>query len=147
MNETFPDWLITYQSEEAWKIKFEELKKFYDKNERLPKQREEMGVWLYTQRQAARGKNERKISNDQKKLMDETFPEWLPINIKSDDVWQIKFEKLKEFYIENKRLPTRKEELGSWLNNQRNMYKGQGSGKMANNRKEMMDDTFPMWVV
>jgi Sec-independent protein translocase protein TatA len=146
MDKTFPKWLFTRFSGESWIEKYNELKEFYDKYKRLPKQSENLGSWLTTMRMAVKGNGKYKITESQKDLMNKAFPTWL-ITYKSEEAWMDKYNKLKEFYEKNGRLPKRSENLGEWLIHMRQAVKGNDGRKITKNQKQLMDRTFSNWLI
>lgn len=146
MDDTFKDWLITFQTDAAWMIKFEALKEYYIQNKNnLPIITHPLGVWLDNQRQGARRKGTRKITSEHKELMDKTFKDWL-VTPRGHGGWMVKFRSLEEYYIQNNNiLPTQPHPLGIWLQSQRNSAKCKG--KLTKEQKQLMDDTFKYWLV
>ena len=114
-----------------------------------------LGFWIDTQRQAYKGQGTCKLTEEQKKLLEKI--EMVP-DVHSDN-WQKKY-KLAESYYEhhgNLEIPVRfkttngyeyDEEginLGGWINNQRNAYKGQGTCKLTEEQKKLLEKIEIKW--
>ena len=126
-------------NDEIWNVKFDKLKQFINENKRRPNQHittkieKQLGKWVCNQLT-----NYKKQTNGMK---DETqygiwtnfmneYQEYFMLN---DEIWNVQFDKLKQFINENKRRPNtnlKNEEgiLGRWLSNQLNNYKKQTNG-------------------
>ena len=131
---------IKFNSRLSWNDKYELLKEFINKNNRLPIKNTiykdiKLGDWLHTQKDLYR---QGKLSEEKVKKL-----KCLNINIliNNNTVWNDKYELLKEFINKNNRLPKSAEtykdiRLGSWLNNQKHFYK---KGKLSEEKVQKLE--------
>ena len=131
---------IKFNSRLSWNDKYELLKEFINKNNRLPIKNTiykdiKLGDWLHTQKDLYR---QGKLSEEKVKKL-----KCLNINIliNNNTVWNDKYELLKEFINKNNRLPKSVEtykdiRLGSWLNNQKHFYK---KGKLSEEKVQKLE--------
>ncbi len=151
LNETFPGWLRYNGSKEVWYDNFQQVKKFYKENNRLPKGSDgNIGRWLQTQRglvrMTAKGKP---LTANQVNDLNSDFPEWL-VTTGSDADWHKSFEQVNEFYKGKGRLPTNNEgKLGSWLKLQRCKVRNPGKYSLkplSKEKIELLSTTYPKWL-
>lgn len=147
MDKHFSDWLDTRLSEGGWMNNFGELKAVCTDLGRLPKGNEKMGLWLGRQRQKIHGKGKGKpLSDKQRKLMDKTFHGWLDTRY-TEGGWMNNFEELKIIVSDLGSLPTQRENMGIWLNNQRRRVRAPENRKpLTDKQRKLLDDTFPKWL-
>ena len=131
---------IKFNSRLSWNDKYELLKEFINKNNRLPIKNTiykdiKLGDWLHTQKDLYR---QGKLSEEKVKKL-----KCLNINIliNNNTIWNDKYELLKEFINKNNRLPKSAEiykdiRLGNWLNNQKHFYK---KGKLSEEKVQKLE--------
>lgn len=142
MDTHFSGWL-SRPYDETWLENAEKLKAIHKSLGRLPKEKEEMGRWLDTQRSSAKGKGNYKWTSERESYMNANFPGWL-IN-PYDEAWLENAEKLKVIQKRLERLPKTREEMGKWLDKQRLASKGKGAYKWTPEREAYMNANFPGW--
>ncbi len=130
----------------GWNENYEKLKKFYEEHKRFPTRTEECGVWLHTQREKAKNKKgKNNLSKERCQKLEEINKDW------SNDVyeknWNENYEKLKKFYEEHKRFPTKTEECGKWLNNQRQKTKNKkGKNSLSEEQLKKLEEIDKDWI-
>jgi superfamily II DNA or RNA helicase len=77
LDKNVPGWSITRMSDEHWLKNYKEFASVVKKLGRFPRSTEYMAKWYHAQRRTANGKGRGKLTQKQKELMDETFPNWL----------------------------------------------------------------------
>lgn len=129
--------------EEEWQEKVFQLVEITKKLGRLPKINEEMGTWLNTQRQTAKGKRASKWVPERGAFMDEHLPGWKGVDL--EEVWLENAQKLEAIHKKLGRLPKQLEEMGYWLSIQRQAAKGKGTGKWTSEREDYLNEHLPGW--
>ena len=127
-----------------WDRKYELLKEFIDKFDRLPKVNDiykdiKIGQWLKTQKI----KNRQGLLSNYRKEKLESLDSNIFENINDiwNNTWDDNYEVLKEFIDKFDRLPTQKEvykdiKIGSWIDYQKHNNK---QGKLSDDRKEKLE--------
>jgi superfamily II DNA or RNA helicase/IS1 family transposase len=145
--------LHKFSSDGNWMYKYELLKQYVNINKKIPPKGTEykgikLEIFVTTQRKAYKGKDNRKITQDQINLL-EQVPGW-QFEIVNPDQWNINYELLKEYTTLNKKIPTRKTEyknvkIGLWCAKQRMAYKGQGNRKITQKQIDLLNK-IPGWM-
>ena len=120
--------------DELWYEKFDELKKFINKNKRRPDGT--LGHWFGDHNQSYK-KKEHGMKNENRYNLWTNFLEEYNEYFKSDnELWYEKFDELKKFINKNKKRPTESDNkmLNAWLSNQITYYKNKNSGMKDENR-------------
>jgi len=144
LNDITEEWNKDQNS--VWNATCNLMKEFYIKNERLPKRTDEyqnvnIGKWLNWQKTAYKKGT---LSEERINLLNDITEEW---NKDQNSVWNATCNLLKEFYIENDRLPKRTDEyqnvnIGSWLDKQKMAYK---KGNLSEERINLLNDITEEW--
>ena len=116
--------------DEIWDDNFEELKIFLQHNKRKPseKKESEKNIYVWTMSQINNykfKKNSFKNNPERVKQWEEFMEEHNKYFTTIDEIWEKKFEELKQFIIKETRRPNRESEkiLESWLSHQKTNYK------------------------
>ena len=110
-----------------------------------------LGTWIDTQRRAYKGQGNYKITEDQVKLLEEIGMRFETRD--NNEEWNKKY-KLAKIYFENGNLEIPQSyktlngyeyaesgiALGTWINTQRQAYKGQGSNKITENQIKLLEE-------
>ena len=142
---------------DLWLKNYEALKRYYEEhgNIDVPTKYEteeeiKLGSWLCRQRLAYKGKGRSKITEEQIQLLNNLGMIWN----RYTNSWFKYYTALKKYYQEhgNVDVPTRYEtkdgiKLGSWLNNQRQAYKGKGKIKINEEQIQLLNDLGMKWEV
>jgi superfamily II DNA or RNA helicase len=118
--------LLFRSDTEKWYANLEELKEYIIENGKLPILNSKgLGSWATTQKKNYKSQKQIMSDPDIRNAWEEFTNEY-PILFRSDtEKWYAKLEELKEYIIENGKLPTRKAGLGQWTNMQKGNYKSQ----------------------
>jgi ribosomal RNA-processing protein 8 len=131
--------------DDVWDINFDKLKEFIDINKKTPslsKNNDEkfIALWLKTQKRDYKNRTYGMSNNERYDVWTNFLEEYNEYFISIDDVWDINFDKLKEFIDGSKKTPSSKSKnggekiLGRWLVQQNKNYKNR-SGGMKNNER------------
>ncbi|MRX94014.1 Helicase associated domain protein, partial [Parabacteroides goldsteinii] len=118
-----------------WAENWQQVLIYYKKHKRWPKSNEgKAGSWCNTQR---KNRKQGLLSAERIARMDAEGFIWT-----IDDVWMENYEKLQQFFSENNRWPTAREnKLGSWCFVQRRALK---KGELSSDRRSLLDKiSFP----
>jgi cell fate (sporulation/competence/biofilm development) regulator YlbF (YheA/YmcA/DUF963 family) len=133
------------QTADPWEIRYLELQKFIEDNDRLPSghnkqdlSEKQLGMFIYRQRVAYKGQGTYKITQERIDKLN-TLKYWF---WDSDELWNITFQELQKFIEDNDRLPSAsknnknpaEKRLGVFIVVQRKAYKGQGRYKITQER-------------
>ena len=119
-----------------WTENWQQVLAYYKKHKRWPKSNEgKAGSWCNTQR---KNRKQGLLSAERIARMDAEGFIWT-----IDDVWMENYEKLQQFFSENNRWPTAREnKLGSWCFVQRRALK---KGELPPTRKDLLDKIAFPW--
>lgn len=121
----------------AWAYNYDRLKKFVEKNKRLPKKNEcEITFHTWIKNQIRRYKI---LTKDRKKLLVEINFNSLYGHRKSATTWVYMYDNIKKFITTKKRLPTLESDpadLRYWTKKQRKLQK---DGNLSRNKKDMLE--------
>jgi superfamily II DNA or RNA helicase len=131
--------------EKKWQIAFEQLKQFIDKNKKTPsqlsnnKEEKKLAVWLSGQQTKYKRKE---LTEDRYNQWAEFVEEYKEYLLNKEEIWQNKFEQLKQFINENKKRPSstsknaEEKKLGNWLSIKQKEYKN----------KQLTEDRYNQWT-
>ncbi|MCS2892470.1 Helicase associated domain protein [Parabacteroides faecis] len=121
-----------------WMENWQQVLTYYKKHKRWPKSNEgKAGAWCNTQR---KNRKQGLLSAERIALMDAEGFIWT-----IDDVWMENYGKLQQFFLENNRWPTAREnKLGSWCFVQRRALK---KGELSPTRKDLLDKIAFPWTL
>lgn len=119
-----------------WMDNWQQVLAFYKEHKYWPKSNEEkIGSWCNTQRKS---RKQGVLSAERIALLDTAGFIWT-----TDDAWMENYEKLYQFFLNNNRWPTAREnKLGSWCFVQRRAFK---KGDLSPTRKDLLDKIAFPW--
>ena len=163
----------TRDNNEEWNKKYELAKIYFEHNRNLeiPKSYKTLngyeyaesgialGTWLNTQRKAYKGKCAYKITKEQIKLLEKIGMRFETRD--NNEEWNKKYELAKIYFEHNGNLEIPQSyktlngyeyaesgiTLGTWLNTQRQAYKGQGSNKITENQIKLLEEIRIKWFL
>ncbi len=136
-----------------WEEKYSLLEKYYKEhgNIDVPQSYEvdgiKLGLWLYNQRSAYRGKGNRKLTKEQIEKLEKLGIKWNP----RSNNWEEKYSLLEKYYKEhgNIDVPTTYEidgiKLGAWVITQKQAYKGDNCYKIIPDQIEKLEKLGMKW--
>ena len=154
LNILLPGWDVlptSFKQESVWLDNFEKVVSYYNKNGMIPGclDKENGGKWLAVQRCKY---NQNELREDRITLLDEKVPVWRkkrkimssPQQVKFDEEWDMKFNKVVNYYKNNGKLPEKKdkENSGVWLITQRYLFK---KGELREDRILKLNSLLPRW--
>jgi ribosomal RNA-processing protein 8 len=148
--EKYKEYFI--DNDEVWNTKFEEVKKFMNKENKRPssktKNTEEtiLGCWIRNQLINYKKKQQTMKTEERRKLWDEFLEEYKEYFIDYNEVWNTKFEELKKFMDEYKKRPNKRSNnedekvLGEWIGRQVTNYKKKNNSMKTEERRQIWDE-------
>jgi hypothetical protein len=142
--EQYSEYVVSI--DDVWDTNFDKLKEFIDKNKRRPSEGSEnkdekfIVTWLNNQNKNHKNRTHGMKNNERYDAWTAFLELYIDYSVSYDDVWDINFDKLKEFIDKNKRRPTdsskNKDEkiIGAWLGTQNHKYKNRLHGMKNNER-------------
>lgn len=123
---------FSWQVENVWEKGYRHAMKYYKENGNLDMNQKykcddgfALGIWVFNYRKSYNGlKSTVKITEEQAELLEKIGMVWNP-----DTIWDKRFAEIKNFYIQNNRLPKynsdneKERKMAYWLNNQRKFYR------------------------
>jgi superfamily II DNA or RNA helicase len=122
-------------SEESWKDNLEKVKKYINKNEKRPSNKDKdketkiLGIWLSVQRANYKSKTYIMKDSSIRLLYEEFLEQYKQYTMSFEESWKDNLEKTKKYINENEKIPNKRDKdreikiLGSWLSNQQTNYK------------------------
>jgi len=149
-DEKYKEYFI--DNDEVWNINFEEVKQFMDKYKKRPsststnKDEQFLGRWIGSQ--LTNYTNETRSMNNvsKRKKWNEFIVKYKEYFLSDDEVWNTKFEEVKQFMDKYKKRPSstskNKDEkfLGSWIQTQNTNYKQKGKSMETEERRKIWDE-------
>jgi len=131
-----------------WNTRYGQLQQFKEQNGNCNVTRranKELGLWVMHQRIAYKNGN---LTEKQIKCMEDIGFSWS----RDKDGWNERFEQLKRYKKDhgNCNVPTKYEanpQLARWVHNQRQVYKGQGKGKITEEQIKLLEEIGFKWVL
>jgi predicted helicase len=148
--EEYKEYIFTF--DDIWNNKLEKVKQFINNNKKKPsttsknKEEKELGQWIYQQTQNYRNQD-RSMSIIDKRNIWETFKEEYKIYMMTkEELWNSKFENVKQYIKENKKRPSKKsdiikiKQMGEWLTDQIVNYKKQIESMSTIERRNIFEE-------
>lgn len=147
--ETIPGWFWEENTESIWQSNFNALREYVAEHNQIPSVRtKDIGVWVSHQRDQNK---KRALTKEHAEALD-SIPGWSWGEVRDDPetTWWSNLDKLREYVVVHSKLPSRKViydgiHLGSWIDTQLQVHKGQTQGKLTEDRIAALE-SIPGWV-
>jgi superfamily II DNA or RNA helicase len=128
----YPALFLSRQDE--WKARLEQVKKFVNKNERLPSkessdvEEKKLGHWVSNQKinySSVQNESQHIMRDNEIATLWEAFMNRYPaLFLTNEEEWKARLEQVEEFVVENRRLPsqTDNKKLNTWVSTQKENY-------------------------
>ena len=146
--EEYKEYILS--DDEIWYINFRQLKDYIDENNNRPNSCSKddiegfLGRWLQNQNHQYKNKKNRMNSPEKYDLWTQFLEEYKEYLLSDGEIWDINFQKLKEYIGENKKRPIKEslvkyeKFLGMWVTNQLNNYKNKIQSMKSQERYNTM---------
>jgi superfamily II DNA or RNA helicase len=117
------------------------LKIYLETNGEYPKQSTKLGSWVSNVRQSLNGRGTIAINQYRQLKLEEINFVWNTI----DDAWKKKFEELKAYINTHNQHPTQSSPLGRWVQELRNVNRGNRTRQLSENQIELLNSIGFVW--
>ena len=144
--EEYKEYLLGFK--DRWNINFQKLKDYIDENKKTPPNgskdidEKQIACWLSSQNINYKYKRDGMKSQDRYDTWTQFLEEYKEYLLSNDEIWNINFQKLKDYIDENKKRPLQQSNdkcekiLGKWLSSQNTNYKNKKNSMNTEERYE-----------